>query len=260
MKYTDKQIEDFLEGIYNGDITVEEIPKDLYFAVADYLKKGLYKGFGGTLEDYVGKDLELLAELRENIYLFSGAKCYQTIREISTFLAQADNFKQFKEMALPSYDAQMVQYLETEYNTAIGQAMQAQQWNEIEKEKKDFPYLRYSAVVDDRTSEICEPINGVTLPVDDPFWNEYTPLNHFNCRCTLEQIDRFEDVETTSKEDIDNLVNGDGGLKETVNDAFKMNSGKDGYIFSPEHPNFEVAPKDRDLARENFNLPIPEND
>ena len=39
MKYTDKQIEDFLEGIFNGDITVEEIPESLYFAVADYLKK-----------------------------------------------------------------------------------------------------------------------------------------------------------------------------------------------------------------------------
>jgi hypothetical protein len=37
-----------------------------------------------------------------------------------------------------------------------------------------------------------------------------------------------------------------------------MNSGKDGYIFDPKaHPYFKVAPKDKPLAKENFNLPIP---
>jgi hypothetical protein len=37
-----------------------------------------------------------------------------------------------------------------------------------------------------------------------------------------------------------------------------MNPGKDGYIFSPDHPYFDVAPKDREFAKENFGLPIPE--
>jgi len=37
-----------------------------------------------------------------------------------------------------------------------------------------------------------------------------------------------------------------------------MNSGKDGYIFDPNsHPYFKVGPKDKPLAKENFNLPIP---
>lgn len=261
MKYTDKQIDDLIEDIYKGRVTQTELPEDLYFAIADHLEKGLYKGFGGDLASFGGKDYELLNELRENVYMFSGAKTYQEVREMSNFLADSENFKEFKDKALEVYDTYNKNWLEAEYNTAIGQGMQAQQWNEIEKNKKDFPYLRYSAVIDGRTSDICEPINGVTLPVDDPFWSEYTPLNHFNCRCTLEQIDKFEDVQTTPKEDLDTLIKGTNenkGLKDTVADAFKMNSGKDGYVFSPEHPYFEVAPKDRDLARENFNLPIPE--
>ena len=261
MKYTDKQIDDLIEDIYKGRVTQTELPEDLYFAIADNLEKGLYKGFGGDLTKFGGKDYELLNELRENVYMFSGAKTYQQVREMSGFLADSENFKQFKDKALGVYDTYNKNWLQAEYNTAIGQGMQAQQWSDIEKTKKDFPYLRYSAIVDSRTSDICEPINGVTLPVDDKFWNSYTPLNHFNCRCTLEKLDKFEDVQTTPKEDIDKLIKGtdeNKGLKDTVADAFKMNSGKDGYVFSPDHPYFEVAPKDRDLARENFNLPIPE--
>jgi len=38
-----------------------------------------------------------------------------------------------------------------------------------------------------------------------------------------------------------------------------MNPGKTGYIFDPKaHPYFKVAPEDKKLAKENFNLPIPE--
>ena len=133
--------------------------------------------------------------------------------------------------------------------------MQARQWNDIEKDKTNFPYLRYSAIIDGRTSDICEPLNGVTLPVDDPLWDEYTPLNHFNCRCILEQVDQFEDVKLTPKSEVDAIKE---GLDENVNDLFKMNAGKDGYVFSDAHPYFDVAPKDRELAQRNFDLPIPE--
>ena len=263
MNYTDKQINDLIEDIYAGRITQTDLPEDLYLAIGKHLEGGLYKGFGGDLESFKfgGKDYELLDELRNNVYMFSGAKTYQQVREMGALIADSENFKEFKDKALDIYDTYNKDWLRSEYNTAIGQGMQSNQWNEIEKSKKDFPYLRYSAVIDGRTSDICEPINGVTLPVDDPFWNEYTPLNHFNCRCTLEQIDKYEDVQLTPKEDVEKLIKGDDenkGLKDTVADTFKMNSGKDGYVFSAEHPYFEVAPKDKELARENFGLPIPE--
>ena len=38
---------------------------------------------------------------------------------------------------------------------------------------------------------------------------------------------------------------------------FKMNPGKDKVIFNKEHPYFDVAPKDKDFAKRNFDLPIP---
>ena len=48
MEYSDKQINSLIVDIYEGVISVENMPEDLYFAIAEYLKKSLYEGFGGS--------------------------------------------------------------------------------------------------------------------------------------------------------------------------------------------------------------------
>lgn len=245
-----------LKGIYEGEIIVDNLPEDLYLAIAKYLEKGLYNGFGGNLAEFKlgGVDYELLEELRTNIYLFSGAKTYQQVRELVALATDSESFSDFKEQALDIYDQYNVNWLETEYNTAIGQASQARKWNEIEKQKEEFPYLKYNAIIDDRTSDICEPLDGLILPVDDPMWDSYTPLNHFNCRCVLEQISQFEEVEVTPNSEVETIKE---DIDDKVQPLFKMNAGKDGYIFSDEHPYFDVAKGDKELARRNFDLPLP---
>lgn len=47
------------------------------------------------------------------------------------------------------------------------------------------PYLRFDAVGDARTSEICEQLDGTVLPADDPFWHTHTPPLHHQCRSIL---------------------------------------------------------------------------
>jgi SPP1 gp7 family putative phage head morphogenesis protein len=257
MKYTDKQIIELLYGIVEGIITVNNLPKDLYIAIAEYLKKGLYEGFGGTLVDFGGKDLKLLKELRENIYIFSGAKTYQQVRELTNLVAEAQTFSDYKKKAIDVYDTYNKVWAEAEYNTAKGQAQNAILWSEFEKDKKNFPYLKYSAVIDKNTSDICKPLNGVIRKVDDQLWNKYSPLNHFNCRCTLEKIDKYDDVVLTPKYKVDDITK---ELDKTVQNEFKMNPGKDGYIFNENHPYFTVKKEHRGLARQNFGLEIPEKD
>jgi SPP1 gp7 family putative phage head morphogenesis protein len=255
MKYTDAQIQKLLDGIFSGKITEYALPDSLYFAIADYLKKGVYEGFGKTLYEASGKDLELLAELRENIYMFSAAKTFQQVKEISGLLIDENgnlrSQKEFNALGAKSYDTWNNAWGKTEYNTAIGQAQQASKWTEVEKNKSFLPNLRYSAVVDPNTSDICLPLDGMVAPVDDPVWNTVAPLNHFNCRCVLEQVE--EDTKPT--EGNEERVK---GVHEEMQDVFKMNSGKDGYIFKDDHPYFEVAPKDKAYAARNFDLPIPD--
>lgn len=47
------------------------------------------------------------------------------------------------------------------------------------------PYLRFDAVADSRSSEICEELDGTVLPADDPFWATHTPQLHHGCRSIL---------------------------------------------------------------------------
>lgn len=47
------------------------------------------------------------------------------------------------------------------------------------------PYLRFDAVGDGRTSEICDELDGKVLPADDPFWLTHTPPLHPNCRSVV---------------------------------------------------------------------------
>jgi len=260
MNFSNEQIEAVLQDIYSGKISAsKKLPKDLYLAISDYLRESLYKGFGGKLSSFAlgGIDYELLTSLRENIYMFGAAKTYQQVKEMGGLVADAETFREFRDRALQVYDQYNVNWLKAEYNTSIGQAQQARQWVEIEKKKELFPYLRYVAVMDDNTSDICAPLDGTVLPVDDSLWNDYTPLNHFNCRCVLEQVSKYDDVELTSQSHVETLKE---NLNDTVQDAFKMNPGKDGYVFGPDHPYFSVAKGDKDFARENFGLDIPKKD
>lgn len=45
--------------------------------------------------------------------------------------------------------------------------------------------LEYSAILDDRTTEICSQLNGQTYGIDDAVWSTFRPPNHFNCRSLL---------------------------------------------------------------------------
>lgn len=259
--YSPKQIKQLLEDIHSGLVDDRDLPEDLYYAIADYLKAALYKGFGGTLAEFEGTEQEnLLTELRDNIYMFSAAKTYQQVKEMQDALFDEDgrlrSFDEFKEEATAVFEKYNVDpddngYLATEHNTALSMAGNAQLWDRIESQKDTLPMLEYSTFGD--ACEICAPLNGMVAPVDDPVWNTVMPDNHFNCKCTVLQRDDTYQATEDRKEIVD-------GVHEHMDEEFKMNPGKDGYIFSPEHPYFTVAPKDEAFAKNNFGLSIPDTD
>lgn len=251
MNFTQQQIDALIEGVYDGSITTRDLPVNLYNAISQKLLSAL-----GSVEGSASKSL--LNQLSENIYMFSGAKVYQQIQDIS-LLGENENIKSFanfRDEALAIYDQYNKNWLETEYSTAIGQAQSATRWEQIEDQKKELPYLQYSAVIDQNTSDICLPLDGICLPVEDPFWDINTPLNHFNCRCTVIQFDKADATQAgiTSKEEADKAT---AEISERRQPLFEGNSGKDRLIYNKEHPYFDVPKADREFAKENFGLPIP---
>jgi SPP1 gp7 family putative phage head morphogenesis protein len=231
MKYTEKQINNLLEGIYAGDIDVNSLPKDLYNAISKYLIKGL-----DNIEGKLSNTLK--GQLSDNLRWFAGAKTYHFVKDVELIKENEElkTFKEFKDEALQIYDQYNVNWLKTEYSTTIGQAQMCERWEQIEQQKEQLPFLRYSAVIDTQTSEICLPLDGITLPVDDNFWDSNSPLNHFNCRCTLEQVDEFHAV-LTDKNKADEVSK---EMEEQRQPLFNSNPYKTKDIFDKEHPYFDL--------------------
>ena len=47
------------------------------------------------------------------------------------------------------------------------------------------PYWKFSAILDGRTSELCQACAGVIRPADDAWWETHQPPLHHRCRSTV---------------------------------------------------------------------------
>lgn len=260
MIYPEAKISKLLRGIHSGKINPHNLPVDLYTATAKHLVSGAYEGFGFDLTTAKGKRLIKLLDLRENVYIFSGAKTYQQTSAMVGLLRDDKGvikpFKKFEADVMPLYDNYNINWLKAEYETAIGQSQIADQWIGIVEDKEQFPLLKYSAIIDRNTSDICLPLDGICLPVDHPFWRKFMPLNHFSCRCIVIQTTRDEETVTRAAA----LGEKTKGPAALIKPAFEMNAGISSEIYSKKHPYFDIPKADKAFARKNFNLPIPRKD
>lgn len=262
MKYTEAQINKLLRGVYDGVLDTQKLPENLYYAIAEHLEKGLCKGFGGTVAQFDAKPTLLINSMRENLYMFSGAKVYQQTSEMVAALQSLNRnlikedrlatFKEFKQDALQVYQKYNVNWLKTEYDTAIASGQMGERWAQIQEDSDILPYLTMSVIEDATTTEICAPLDKITLPINDVFWAKYYPPNHWNCRSTVLQTD--DKTKLSSKKQIKHATD---HAKKDVPEVFQMNVGKDGMVFSEKHPYFDVPKYDREFAANNFGLPFP---
>lgn len=169
--------------------------------------------------------------LRHSNEVFAAFKVHMMGEDMAAKLFDANgNLKPFDKWVqdVSSISSHQVgSWLRTEYDTAVIRAHAAADWQEFERNKDIFPNLRWMPT----TSPEPESTHAaywrlkLTLPVDDPFWNEHHPGDRWNCKCSLEATDepvvRPADLEPTQPQ---------RGLEN--------NPGKDGHTFSDNHPYF----------------------
>lgn len=98
--------------------------------------------------------------------------------------------------------------LRTIFATNMRVSRAAGQWARIQSLKAARPFLRYSAILDNRTRPLHARWHGIIRPVDDPIWQTIYPPNGWNCRCQVQQL---------SQRDLDRLgyrVTPDGDLPD----------------------------------------------
>lgn len=250
--FSDDWMNRFITNIYFGVTTTDALDAAIYAKIAEYLTKAVFLGYGKSLYtvEFGGPDYVMLEELRDNIYIFSGAKTYQQTKAIMALVLDADgnrvSFEDFKKAGADVFQQYNKKWLKTEYDLAVGQARSASYWMDIQRDKDVLPLLQYDTIGDGRVRDEHKVLEGIIRPVDDPFWDVYMPKNGWRCRCDVRQLDEG---------DVTNL---DGLELPELPKVFQMNPGKDRMVFSPEHPYFEVEPKDQEKAKNNFNLPLPQ--
>lgn len=205
---------------------------------ADKFWSGVTNGFGEDIvsADFNTPDYNMLAQLQKNVWQFSAAKNYQQLRELTAALLAPDGtmreFNDFKTIAMQMSEKWVGAYLQTEYNLAIAGAQMASKWLNISEHADTLPLLKFNAVLDTQTTELCRSLDGTTLPINHPFWNVYYPPNHFNCRSTVDQL------QTGHITPEDKIPSAD------IPKMFRTNLAKTGLIFPEDHPYFTDIPKE----------------
>ena len=249
--FSDEEIDKLIRAIFFGLVSVDNLSVDYYVKVGRKLTEAVFEGFGRNLINiqFGDPDFEMLTRLREDVFIFSGAKDYQQTREMSSFLTKGDevvSFAEFNILARGTFDNYNRNWLTAEYNSAIAQAQSARQWTDIQRDKDFFPQLQYETVGDGRVRPEHAALDNIVRPVNDKFWDTFMPPNGWNCRCTVLQVDGEKNSD---------LSKHTPPTEKEVPAVFRFNAGKTKQIFSPAHPYYDVARGDEQFKRNNFGLP-----
>ena len=84
-------------------------------------------------------------------------------------------------------ERQTAAYLDTLSRTNLFEAMNEARYAEFtDPELGGFVQaLEYSAILDERTTDICQALNGKVYSEESDVWDSYRPPNHYNCRSVL---------------------------------------------------------------------------
>ena len=180
--------------------------------------------------------------LQKNVFFFSGMKTHAEMREASALLTDDDgNLKplsKFIDDVKTINDTYNDNYLRAERNFAVRSSQAADKWQKFEQGKDRYD-LRYMTMMDDRVRPEHQELEGITLPVSDPFWDKYTPPNGYNCRCQVIQVRKGE-YDVSDSEDAmtrgnkaTTVIGKDGKNKAAI---FRFNPGKEMKVMPPDHP------------------------
>lgn len=210
-------INQFIKDIHNGGTPLN---KGLIEYNFKSLLKAISKATGKTIDlDKLEAGLE--KRLVENAANFAVFKNHAEGQELAKLLRGKEGnlltFSEYKKQALPVSELYNKTWLETEYNQAVANAQMAQKWEGFKENEDLYPNLIYRAVQDERSRPEHSALDGVVLPINDPFWDSHFPPNGWGCRCTVDQTDKPVNAPPKGNE---------------PDKGFDFNPGKEGKLFS----------------------------
>ena len=151
---------------------------------------------------------KMLPELRARCFVVTGieqANALQTIRDRVATLPEGADWNTVKKDIAET----MSPWLGDESATRRAdllvrfhgfQAYQATQWNLDQETKDTHPYYQYRTAEDAHVRASHAALDGIILPIDDPFWKTHFPPWDWGCRCELIAISEADHQEARARD------------------------------------------------------------
>ena len=199
--------------------------------------------------------------LQRSNYIFSGMKTFHELNEaFPSLIDENGNRKPFERFL---NDVQKIDrtynhnYLRAEYNFCHASATMAAKWEEFQQDGDRYN-LQYRTAHDDRVRPEHAALDRVTLPITDPFWQEYYPPNGWNCRCTVVQVRKSKYPETPHDKA---MALGEEATGKDTKGIFHFNPGIEKKTIPDYNPYTIRRCRDCDIAKGKLELAfIPENE
>lgn len=223
-----------------------EAIKEVYGGNDDLVNKHLYKITNDALQHGIDKELEIekpefgkknqtfIAEFKTNAAVFAAFKNHQQTKELVALLHDEDgnlrSFREFKKLAVQVSEDYNINWLQTEYNTAVRSARSAINWRKWLETEHLYPNLEYLESTASHKRESHLDYVGTILPIRHEWWDTHMPPSAWNCACSVRPTDK----EATP-------VPGE----EHVPPVFQNNPGKTGeFVNIKETPYYKATDKE----------------
>lgn len=230
MRFDANVLDGFIRKIYNGFDARNEIEQTMWKEVLRVINDATVKGLAEAPVPPT-HDRLFYQQLRHSNEVFAAFKVHMMAEDMAAKLFDGQgNLKPFEKWLadVSSISSHQVgTWLRTEYDTAVIRAHAAADWQEFERNKDIMPNLKWMPTTSPHPEGSHERYwrMGLTLPVDDPFWNDHHPGDRWNCKCSLEATDEPENRPADME-------------PETPQRGLENNPGKDRHIFNDTHPYF----------------------
>lgn len=242
LKLSDKIRDRILNRLRSKGFDVEkDIEPDLFAHTFDQLDKAL-DVFGEP--EWGTPDRDFLEALRHSDAVFAAFKAHKQQKELHDLLMDEngkmksfDRFRKDTEQVILNYN---VNWLRTEYDTAVRRARFAADWKRFEKDKDLFPRLKWLPSVSVNKREGHKAFYNRVWDADDPFWATNYPGNLWNCKCGITSTD----APATEGKPPHSHDRPESGLDK--------NPGITGQMFTDTHPYIKEAGKEAKKAVDKF--------
>lgn len=239
-----KLLQEALNEIYGNETAGKDQPvvsKPLFDISNNALQHGIDKVFSNP--DFGKKNRDFIDEFKHNTAVFSAFKNHRQTNDIIALLHDEEGnlrpFWEFKKLALQVSKDYNVNWLQTEYNTAVRSARSAVNYRKYLETEHLYPNLEYleSTAAHPRDSHLSYV--GTILPIRHEWWDRHMPPSAWNCACSVRPTDK----EATP-------VPGE----EFVPPVFQNNPGKTAeFVNLKEHPYIKgVCPYSNTCLRHNY--------